>query len=147
MAEQKATAAYIKDTKALQSFLGPFKNELEKRLWRIYDGIMALKDKGYDVDAIAPQAAIYLTMKFDFKGMQYGHTRLHTQSDVTQYLLGNAKLAVVPFSCFGASSESPWYRLSVGTCKMEDIDRMFVNLENALAGLKVNNEELVNLQP
>ena len=42
---------------------------------------------------------------------------LADQSDVTAYLLNEASLAVVPFYAFGASRDSAWYRLSVGTCK------------------------------
>lgn len=146
MAEQKATAAYLQDTAALQRYLEPFKNGLEKRLWLIYDGIMALKEKGYNVDAIAPQAAIYLTLKIDISGMHHGSNILQMQADVTQYLLSDAKLAIVPFSAFGAPSSSPWYRLSVGTCKLEDIERALINLEKALAALEVPSAELANLQ-
>jgi aspartate aminotransferase len=38
-----------------------------------------------------------------------------------------AKLAVVPFSAFGAGSNSNWYRLSVGTSKKEEIPEMLGN--------------------
>ena len=43
------------------------------------------------------------------------------QSEVTAYVLNNAGLAVVPFYAFGAGKSSAWYRLSVGTCKKEEI--------------------------
>jgi aspartate aminotransferase len=42
----------------------------------------------------------------------------------------------VPFAAFGADKNSEWYRLSVGTCKLEDIDSMFNQLKNALDTLK-----------
>ena len=60
---------------------------------------------------------------------------LFTQSEVTSYILNEAKLAVVPFSAFGASKDSDWYRLSVGTCKKEEIPEMLEKLKNALKKL------------
>ena len=53
-------------------------------------------------------------------------------SVVTAYLLNEAKLAIVPFYAFGASTTSPWYRLSVGTCKKESIGEMILQLRKAL---------------
>jgi len=50
--------------------------------------------------------------------------------------LQKAALAVVPFAAFGADRESNWYRLSVGTCKLETIPAMFSQLRNALSELK-----------
>ncbi|HEY6901376.1 MAG TPA: pyridoxal phosphate-dependent aminotransferase, partial [Puia sp.] len=60
---------------------------------------------------------------------------LKDQSDVTSYLLNEAGLAIVPFSAFGAPKTSPWYRLSVGTCKMEDIPEMIRKLREAMSKL------------
>jgi aspartate aminotransferase len=54
---------------------------------------------------------------------------------VTSYLLDEAKLAIVPFNAFGAPANSPWYRLSVGTCKKEEIPEMIRQLQEALNGL------------
>ncbi len=135
MAEQKATAAYLKQQDAVNAYLAHFKNEMFTRLTKIYDGFIALKNKGYAVDAIAPQAAIYLTIKLDLKEKTINGKPLATQSDVTDYILSEAKLAVVPFYAFGADNNSPWYRLSIGTCKLEDINEMFAKLEAALGKL------------
>jgi aspartate aminotransferase len=60
---------------------------------------------------------------------------LQTQADVTNYLLAEAKLAIVPFYAFGASKESPWYRLSVGTCKEEEIPEFLGKLKEAMQKL------------
>jgi aspartate aminotransferase len=69
--------------------------------------------------------------------MQAGDKQIETQSEVTEYLLNEAKLAIVPFYAFGADRSSPWYRLSIGTCKMEDITEMLGMLESALQKLMV----------
>jgi aspartate aminotransferase len=136
MAEQKAVAQYLLQNDAINNYLEIFKAALEDRLKKIYDGLMALKQKSYAVDAIAPQAAIYLTIKIDIAGKSINNTILETQSDVTSYILSEAKLAVVPFYAFGADSQSPWYRLSVGTSLLEEIDPMFARLESALQKLQ-----------
>ncbi len=98
---------------------------------------MQLKAKGYQVDCVAPQAAIYLTVQLDLAGKKTAEgVLLESQADVTSYILSEAKIAVVPFHAFGAGSTSPWYRLSVGTCKKEEIDTMLGQLEAALAKLQ-----------
>ena len=89
------------------------------------------------VDAIAPEAAIYLTIKIDLAGKKTaGGKLLENQNDVTDYILNEAKLAVVPFYAFGASHNSAWYRLSVGTCKKEEISEMIEKLGEALRKIK-----------
>jgi len=137
MPEQKATAKYLVKFDAIDAYLANFKLEIEFRLQAIYNGLMQLKATGHNVDAITPQAAIYLTIKMDLKGLKKPDgTELSLQADVTQYLLEAAGLAIVPFSSFGGSKESPWYRMSVGTCKKEDIQPMLQKLETALLALR-----------
>lgn len=57
-------------------------------------------------------------------------------NDILYYLIDEAKIALVPFSAFGASTNSTWYRLSVGTCTREEIEEVINNLEGALSKLK-----------
>lgn len=135
MAEQKALAKFLMEDDYITDFFTKFKSALSGRLEKIYDGFIRLKDKGYPVDAIIPQAAIYLTIKLDLMGKKSGDKKLETQRDVTAYILDEAKLAVVPFYAFGADEHSPWYRLSVGTCRLEHLDGLFSKLEEALAKL------------
>jgi aspartate aminotransferase len=136
MAEQKACARFLLNNEAIDKYLKAFKAEVEVRLRDIYNGLQQLKSEGFSVDAIAPQAAIYLTIKIDLAGKKTADGNvLKQQSDVTAYLLNEAKLAVVPFYAFGADRSSPWYRLSVGTCKKEEIAEMIGQLGNALKKL------------
>lgn len=139
MAEQKAVARYLIQKDAVNAYLSHFRSELEIRLRNIYEGVVKLKAKGFDVDAIEPQAAIYLTIKVDLVGQSANGIQLQNQSDVTAYLLNEAKLALVPFYAFGAGQQSPWYRLSVGVCKKSDIPDILQNLENALLKLQKSN--------
>jgi len=136
MPEQKAVAKYLVQKENISKYLVHFKSGIEERLRSIHAGFMALKEKGYSVDSVTPQAAIYLTIKIDLVGKTTAEGNvLATQSDVTSYVLGEAKLAVVPFSAFGAGAKSAWYRLSVGTCKMQEIPEMLGKLEGALSKL------------
>ncbi|WP_332733929.1 pyridoxal phosphate-dependent aminotransferase [Flavihumibacter sp.] len=137
MAEQKAMAKFLGRTAEIDQYLSHFKGEVEERLRRIYEGLQALKAEGFGVDAITPQAAIYLTIKVDLVGKTTAAGKLlERQADVSDYLLNEAKLAVVPFYAFGAAKTSPWYRLSVGTCRKEEIDGMLGLLKDALQKLR-----------
>lgn len=136
MAEQKALTRFLAQPEAIDRYLEHFRNEIEERLRRIYEGITKLKQNGYAVNAVAPEAAIYLTIQFDLVGKKTAEgAMLAKQEDVTSYLLQHASLAVVPFYAFGAPKDSSWYRLSVGTCKKEEIDEMLSKLEQALSRL------------
>jgi aspartate aminotransferase len=136
MAEQKAVASYLNNREDIKKYLLHFKKEIEERLQRIYNGFMQLKSEGLAVDAIAPEAAIYLTIQIDLAGKKTIDGKILTdQSEVTAYILNEAKLAVVPFYAFGASRSSAWYRLSVGTCKKEEINEMIGKLREALKKL------------
>lgn len=136
MAEQKATAKFLKDDGAVQEYLTSFKVELSDILSGIYNGFKALKSEGFKVDAIAPQAAIYLTVQIDLVGKTTGTGELlENQQAVTSYILDEAKLALVPFSSFGASKDSTWYRMSIGRCNKTEIPEMLRKLKVALEKL------------
>jgi aspartate aminotransferase len=136
MAEQKATAKFLLQKENIDEYLKQFKAAIEQRLHAIYDEFIKLKREGFRFDAIAPQAAIYLTIKIDLVGKKTtGGKLLSNQTNVTAYILNEAKLAVVPFSAFGANKNSPWYRLSVGTCNLKDIPEMIEKLKEAMKKL------------
>lgn len=136
MAEQKATAQFLLQKEVVEQYLTHFKRELCERLFSIYDGLMVLKSKGYPVDCITPQAAIYLTIKLDLVGKEAEGIALANQRQVTEYILNKAKLAIVPFYAFGADEHSCWYRLSVGTCRKSEIPEILTLLENAINELR-----------
>ena len=136
MAEQKATAGFLLQKENIDAWITSFRAALSERLNRIHDGFVALKNDGFNVDVLTPEAAIYLTIKIDLTGKKTADGRvLQNQADVTSYVLDAAGLAVVPFYAFGAAKTSPWYRLSVGTCKLEDIPEMLEKLREAMKKL------------
>ena len=136
MAEQKAVANYLTQAQNIAAYFKGFKAAIEERLRKIYNGFIQLKNEGFNVDAVAPQAAIYLTIQINLTGKKTaGGKLLETQADVTRYILDEAKIAIVPFYAFGAGTNSSWYRLSVGTCKIEEVDEMLEKLRSALGNL------------
>jgi aspartate aminotransferase len=136
-AEQVAAAKFFKNEAALDTYLAWIRKAVHERLEAFYQGMMALKADGHKVDAIAPQAAIYLTVNFDLAGKSTADGRLLAQTrDVQNYLLTEAGLALVPFYAFGADDNSPWYRLSVGTARVEEIPAVFARLRKALTALR-----------
>ena len=137
MAEQKAVANYLIKETAVNAFLKHFKSKLSARLDAIHSAFQKLKSEGLPIDSIEPQAAIYLTVQIDLLGKKTKEgISLDKQELVTEYILNEANLALVPFYAFGASHESNWYRLSVGCCKTEDIEIMSNKLKEAIKKLE-----------
>lgn len=135
-AEQVATAKYLGMDPALNNYITNIKSEIDQRLEYFYKGFRKLRETGFKVDVIAPQAAIYLTVKLDLCGsLTQEGKQLATQHDVTRYLLDEAGLALVPFYAFGSPEDSSWYRLSVGTCNLSDADNVMSALRTALMKL------------
>jgi aspartate aminotransferase len=133
-AEQIATAKYLDNANHTDIFIEDINARIQKRLTAFYNGFKTLKSMGHKVDAIAPQAAMYLTVQIDLKGSRtQDGSILESTEDITSFLLNQGGIALVPFYAFGADKESTWYRLSVGTTSMEDIDGFFDSLRNVLS--------------
>lgn len=134
--EQMATARFLMNDAAVDRYLADIRKKISDRLVAFYKGFQDLKREGFKVDAISPQAAIYLAVQFSLHGQHTADGKiLSTTKDITKYILDEAKVALVPFYAFGDSDESSWYRLSVGTCRTEDVDGIITNLRNALKKL------------
>lgn len=135
--EQVASAKFLMMDDAVQEFLTSFKQKIDARLQGFYEGFTQLQAKKFPVECIAPQSAIYLTVKIDLRGaIKPDGTVINTMAEVATYLLNDAGIALVPFYAFGSDKESPWFRLSVGTCSMDDVTGAVNSLEQALLRLK-----------
>lgn len=134
-AEQLAVATYLNNLTEYDGFIDHIKSEISARLNGFYEGFQALKAEGHGVDAIAPEAAIYLTVQFNLIGKTWNGNVLNSTPDVTRFILDEAKVAIVPFYAFGASTDSTWYRLSVGTCSVADVADAIKSLRAALQKL------------
>ncbi|MFY7733702.1 MAG: pyridoxal phosphate-dependent aminotransferase [Bacteroidia bacterium] len=136
-AEQVATANFLNNEAALQLFLSELKQKIDIRFSGLFNGFNLLKAKGFPVQIIAPEGAIYLTAQFALMGKELPNgSIIKTTEDITSFLLNYAQLAVVPFTAFGCENGTDWYRISVGTLKENDIPELLQKLEIALSALK-----------
>ena len=121
----------------MDGIINHHKAMISERVDALYAGFVAMREDGFPVDAIPAEGAIYLTVKIDLQGKSLpdGST-LGDAEDVTLFLIREAKLGLVPFYAFGASRSDPWFRISVGTLRMEEIPVIFENLRKALAPLR-----------
>lgn len=134
--EQVATARLLVDRAEIESFRAQMIEALLARLGRLKTGIDALQREGFDVEAIAPQGAIYLSIRLGIaKKKTPSGSVLATDEDIRRYLLQEAKIGLVPFEAFGLPPGSGWFRASVGAVSKQDCDDVIVNLRQALAKL------------
>ncbi len=134
--EQVATARFLDDAPAFEAAVQQHRHMISERVKGYYNGFMQLKTAGYPVDAIPAQGAMYLTVRIGIVGRTTaeGHV-LRNASDVTYYLIQHAGVGLVPFLAFGSSDESEWFRVSVGTTRMDDIDGVIAGIRKAIDAL------------
>ena len=136
-AEQVAMSNYFNDKAQVDTFLTSFKGQIQDSLNALYNGFNELKAEGFNVDAVEPMGAIYLTIKIDYIGKTTEDGQLLKDSaDVNFYLIKEAGAALVPFSAFGNEHSMPWFRASVGACTLQDIKDMLPRIKTALSKLK-----------
>lgn len=131
-AEQVATADLLDRPEVFKPFQGALRAELRRRLEALHGGFAELAAHGVPVEAIAPQGAIYLSVRFNLFGREIRGRPLTTNEDIRQLLLEEAGLALVPFQAFGLKEDSGWFRISVGAASMSDIEGMFPRLKALL---------------
>lgn len=135
--EQVATTTLLADDAAIDAFHANMCAEVLKRLQALHDGIAALREEGFPVDATIPSGAIYLSARFQLHGMRTPEGAiLRTDDEVRSYLLRSAGLAAVPFSAFGQPDGSGWFRLSVGAVSPADIAELVPRLGKAVGALQ-----------
>ena len=131
---QVATARVLDDAEGLQAYHRAMLPEVEARLQALYDGFAAMAADGIPVEAIPPQGAIYLSVRFDIRGRTIDGQTFTTNEEIRRYLLEAAGCAVVPFQAFGLQHETGWMRLSVGAVSLAQIQAMLPRVRAALSG-------------
>lgn len=127
--EQVATARLLSAPDLVDEYLTSFRAALRQRLDLLYDAFSTWKKAGMPIDVIAPEGALYLSVKFDLEG----RTGLPDDDAVRLYLLKKAGCAIVPFSAFGDEHNRGWVRFSVGAVSPADIQACLPRLRQALA--------------
>lgn len=129
-AEQLATAKFLANTAAVDSFHEEMIRGLRERLDALHDGFEVMRADGLPVRAFEPQGAIYLSVQFDLIGKGFG-----TNEEIRRFLLDRAGFAVVPFQAFGVKKDDGWFRLSVGAVSMDEIRAGLDRVRLALAAI------------
>ena len=88
------------------------------------------------VECIAPQGAIYLSLRLDLIGRELNGESIETNEAIRKLLLERAGLAVIPFQAFGLEEDTGWFRISVGAVSPEEIDQAFPRLRDLLDGFR-----------
>jgi len=122
--EQVAMASLLADDAAVSAYLVGQRARVQARLERLASGFAAMRAAGTAVEVIAPQGAIYLSVRFPVAGASNEATR--------RLLLERAGFAVVPFQAFGLREDSGWFRISVGAVSLAEIDAALPRVAAAL---------------
>ncbi len=123
-AEQVAVADLLDDAAAVHAHRDRMSASVRERLALLSEGFAAMKRDGYPVETLAPQGAIYLSVRIAPPG--------RTNEETRRLLLDRAGFAVVPFQAFGLKEDSGWFRLSVGAVSTDEIRAAFPRLRDAL---------------
>jgi aspartate aminotransferase len=132
--EQVAAAGLLRAGDEVRAYRAAMTAAVRRRLDALHRGILAMRDRGLPVDALAPAGAIYLSARFALNGRRAPDgALLRSNEEVRGYLLRRAGFAAVPFQAFGVREESGWFRLSVGAVSFEEIAAVLARLEEAVA--------------
>jgi aspartate aminotransferase len=124
-AEQVAMAAFLDDEAAIMAYHTTMRARVRERLDALAAGFHAMRAEGLPVEVIAPQGAIYLSIRCALPG--------HTNEATRRLLLDKAGFAIVPFQAFGLAEDSGWFRISVGAVSLADIAAALPRVRAALA--------------
>jgi aspartate aminotransferase len=127
-AEQVASARFLEDVPAMEKYLDEMRRGVDARLETLHNGLMEICSRGLPVSDIAPQGAIYLSVRFDL----IGRKGIRTNEDIRKLLLERAGFAMVPFQAFGLEEETGWFRCSVGAVSEAEIREVLPRVEAAL---------------
>lgn len=134
--EQVATARFLGE-QACRDAIIRHRNMVSARVRGYHEGFQQLKREGYPVDSIPAQGAIYLSARIALRGRTTAdHKVLNNATDVTYYLIEKAGVGIVPFLAFGTGKDSDWFRLSVGTTRMEMVPEVIEGIRKAIDALK-----------
>jgi len=122
--EQVATARLLDNTEEVLAFHKSVNIRLKQSLDALYEGFSKMQEAGLPVEAIPPQGAIYLSVRFNLFGSSWNGETIVSNQQIRKLLLKDAGIAIIPFQAFGLMEENGWFRLSVGAASMTEIKAM-----------------------
>ncbi len=134
--EQHAVGVLLNHPDEVNLYLDHYKSRLNNSLRYLHQAVQQMKNEGLKVDSIEPMGALYLTIKLDYIGKTTAEgDTIKNSTALVSYLIDKAGVALVPFSAFGTGPEAPWFRASVGSVSLEELQAMVPRLRNALTQL------------
>jgi len=134
--EQRATALYLQDHAQVARDRATMNQGVRARLAALAKAARAMQEDGLPVECIPPEGAIYLSIRFALHGRTTPEgALLATNEDIRRYLLQAARVALVPFQAFDLEDETGWFRMSVGTIGLDEIDGAMQRIRDALTAL------------
>ncbi len=141
-AEQHAVAAVLDDDAGFDRYLASLRGGLEERLMTVWRAIESLRAEGYDVEAIRPQGAFYLSVRLDLVGRRTPEGEVLEDSEqVREYLLRAGRVGLIPFSAFGSRQQEGWYRVSVAGLDVGDLELAMAALAGAVRAAQPTQAE------
>jgi len=135
---QQATAQFLRDSTAVDSWNREMIQSVRERLECLSEVMGDLKNAGHPIDSIDPQGAIYLSVRFGLKDyVTKDGKELTNNEDIRSWLLQECSFALVPFSAFGVepNQEDGWFRASIGAVSCDDLKAAGPRLLQALDSL------------
>lgn len=135
---QTATARFLRERSVLTAWQQNVTTRVRERLDALHEVMQTLRSEGFPVDAIEPQGAIYMSVRFQLAGRRTAGGRVLAGGEATRaWLLRESSFALVPFSAFGVAPEDEdgWFRASVGAVSVQDVRDALPRLRRALSSL------------
>lgn len=133
--EQVATARFLAEA-AYDEAVAEHRRMVAERVGAYHQGFQQLKADGYPVDSIPAQGAMYLSARIGIIGRTTPEGKvLHDAADVTYYLIERASVGIIPFFAFGTGRDNDWFRVSVGTTRMDMVPGVIDGIRKAIDAL------------
>jgi aspartate aminotransferase len=128
--EQLAVAQYLKTYVGYQSFLTKKKQQFGDVFDKFTEFLSYLKLQNFSIDYLNPDGAIYISIYLQ-KSLEFD-----TTERFLDFIIDNYGIGLVPFEYFGSKENKGWFRLSIGTLDIQDIDDHFYNFESMIRFLE-----------
>lgn len=134
---QVAAAKFLQDGDRFHEFRDELRAKLEERLGMVHTFFVDMEAVGLPVKSISPQGAIYISVQFNVMGQTTpGGRELLTNNDIRQYILNEARVALVAFQAFSMLEETGWFRISVGAVGTEALECGLHRIRDAVSRLR-----------
>jgi len=128
--EQLAVANYLKNQNEYKSYLSLRKNQFGDVFDKFTQFLDYLKLQNFSIDYLNPDGAIYISIYLQ-KSFEF-----QTTEKFLEFIIENFGIGIVPFEYFGSKENKGWFRLSIGTLDINEIEDHLYNFESMVRFLE-----------